>query len=395
MSLMLTEFDGYESPSSVYQEAIDEDGDVFSTLGVNNDKGKIYLTRQLKASELRYWGIWRIGQIMNYINNINDNGEIDDKFTLFGLSEDPDLVAFTTTNDEKYVILEVIKAVVTCKIKQINSFKLHDLNVDKIVGSLKKHTIIHFYPYCESCDHYADVSCNNCGNTDLLTLSVKRGKDPKVICSFCHTELQQDNVRCLMDHRVRIDTWYDGVVVNPQSVLVDLVEKIINKYFADQGFSLEEESFYLQNNILHYSAKKASKVMFKVRELQQFKPVWDRRIPLSRSEELAEVLRLLTEKCSYHSVDACQACQHEKSIRCIMKPFVTFTDHKLHPHHGQEYGDISFTIQMLGMDDAVFVGIAKSYEKKPIKPTDKKAYEMLQQFVYKCRDARVMSWALL
>ncbi|WP_020618906.1 hypothetical protein [Paenibacillus daejeonensis] len=64
-------------------------------------------------------------------------------------------------------------------------------------------------------------------------------------------------------------------------------------------------------------------------------------------------------------------------------------DHKLHPHHGQEYGDISFTIQMLGMDDAVFVGIAKSYEKKPIKPTDKKAYEMLQQFVYKCKDNTV------
>ncbi|BFH67368.1 hypothetical protein J27TS7_16230 [Paenibacillus dendritiformis] len=385
----LTEFDGYDSPSSVYQEAIDEDGDFFSTLGVNNDKGKIYLTRQLKASEMRRWGIWRIGQIMNYINSIQENGEIDDKFESFGLDEDPDLVAFTTTNDEKKVILEVIKAVVTCKVKKIESFKLHDLNVDKIVGSLKKHTIAHFYPYCDSCDHYADITCNHCGNTDLLTVSVKRGQAPKVICSFCYTELQQDNVRCLMDHKVRIDSWYDGVVINPKSTLVELTEKIINKYFPDEGFSHEEESFYLQNNVVQYSSRVASKVMFKVRELQQFKPVWDRRITPKRRDELAEVLSLLTEKCSKHSVDACQACQHEKSVRCIMKPFVTFTDHKLHPHHGQEYGDISFTIQMLGMDDAVFVGIAKSYEKKPIKPTDTKAYEMLQQFVYKCKDTTV------
>ncbi|MFB5762924.1 hypothetical protein [Paenibacillus medicaginis] len=385
----LTEFDGYDSPSSVYQEAIDEDGDFFSTLGVNNDKGKIYLTRQLKASEMRRWGIWRIGQIMNYINSIQDNGEIDEKFESLGLDEDPDLDAFVTSNAEKKVIQEVMKAIVTCKVKKIESFKLHNLNVDKIVGSLKKHTLTHLYPYCEGCDHYADITCNNCGNTDLLTVSVIRGQTPKVVCSFCHTELQQDNVRCLMDHKVRIDSWYDGVIINPKTALVELVEKLTNKYFPDSGFLHEEESFYLLNNVVHYSSKVASKVMFKVRELQQFKPVWNRIITPERREELAEVLSLLTEKCSKHSVDACQACQHEKSIRCIMKPFVTFTDHKLHPHHGQEYGDISFTIQMLGMDDAVFVGIAKSYEKKPIKPTDKKAYEMLQQFVYKCKDTTV------
>ncbi|MFR9710026.1 hypothetical protein ACL02P_24205 [Paenibacillus sp. MB22_1] len=385
----LTEFDGYDSPSSVYQEAIDEDGDFFSTLGVNNDKGKIYLTRQLKASEMRRWGIWRIEQIMNYINSVHDNGEIDEKFESFGLDVDPDLVTFTTTNDERKVILEVIKAVVTCKVKKIESFKLHDLNVHKIVTSLKKHTIARFYPYCESCDHYTDINCNHCGNTDLLTISVKKGQAPKVVCSFCYTELQQDNVRCLMDHKVRIDSWYDGAMINPKSALVELTEKIISKYFPDVAFSHEEESFYLQNNVVHYSSRIASKVMFKVRELEQFKSVWDRRITPKPREELHEVLSLITEKCSYHSVDACQACQHEKSVRCIMKPFVTFTDHKLHPHHGQEFGDISFTIKMLDMDDAVFVGIAKSYEKKPIKPTDKKAYEMLQQFVYKCKDTTV------
>ncbi|RUS44567.1 hypothetical protein [Cohnella sp. AR92] len=383
----LKEFEGYDSPSSVYQEAIDEDGDFFSTLGVNCDKGKIYLTRQLKASEMRRWGIWRIGQIIGHINSIQENGEIDEKFSSFGLEEDPDLTAFATSSDEKKVILEVTKAIVTCKVKKIDSFKLLDLNTDKIVNALKKHTLTRFYPYCEKCDHYSDIVCNHCGNVDLLEISTKRGQAPKVICSFCHNELQQDQVRCLMDHKIRIDTWYDGVLVNPKSTLIALVQKIINKYFPNEGFTQEEEYFYLQNNVVHFSSKVASKVMFKVRELEQFKPVWDRTIAPKRREELGEVLQLLKEKCSKHSVDACQACQHEKSVRCIMKPFVTFTDHTLHPHHGQEFGDISFTIQILGMDDAVFVGIAKSYEKKPINPTNKKAYEMLQQFVYKCKES--------
>jgi hypothetical protein len=385
----LTEYEGYDSPSSVYQEAIDEDGDFFSTLGVNNDKGKIYLTRQLKASEMRRWGIWRIGQIMSHINSIQENGDIDEMFSSYGLDVDPDLTSFTTSNEEKKVILEIIKAIVTCKTKKTASFKMHDLNVDKIVGSMKKYTLTRFHPYCDNCDHYTDITCNYCGNIDLLEISVKKGHAPRVICSFCHNDLQQNNVRCLMDHKIRIDSWYDGVLINPRSTLVELVEKITNRYFPNEGFSHEEESFYLQNNVVHYSSKVATKVMFKVRELQQFKQVWDKKMTPKRREELAEVLKLLTQKCSKHSVDACQSCQLEKSVRCIMKPFVTFTNHSLHPHHGQEFGDISFTIQMLGMDDAVFVGIAKSYEKKPINSTNKKAYEMLQQFVYKCRDASV------
>jgi len=385
----LAEFEGYDSPSSVYQEAIDEDGEFFSTLGVNCDKGKIYLTRQLKASEMRRWGIRRIGQIMHYINSVQDNGEIEEKFQTFGLYLDPDLEAFTTTKDEKQVILEVIKAIITCKVKGIDSFKLHDFSIEKIVYSLKKHSIIHFNPYCEECDNYTDITCNHCGNTDLLTISVKKGQAPKVICTFCQVELQKDNIRCLMDHKVRIDSWYDGALINPKSTLIELTEKIINKYFSDVTFSKESESFYLQNNVVHYSSKVASKIMYKVRELQQFKPVWDRNISPNRREKLHEVLRLLAEKCSKQSLDACQACQHEKSIRCVMKPFITFTDHKLHPHHGLEFGDISFTIQIPNMDDAIFVGIAKSYEEKTIKSTDKKGREILQQFVYKCKDSTV------
>ncbi|MFD2877000.1 hypothetical protein ACFTAO_15065 [Paenibacillus rhizoplanae] len=37
------EYEGYDSPSSVYQEAIDEDGELFSTLGVNCEKGKKFI----------------------------------------------------------------------------------------------------------------------------------------------------------------------------------------------------------------------------------------------------------------------------------------------------------------------------------------------------------------
>ncbi|WP_091175192.1 hypothetical protein [Paenibacillus sp. 1_12] len=74
--------------------------------------------------------------------------------------------------------------------------------------------------------------------------------------------------------------------------------------------------------------------MFKVEELPQFNKLWERKITQARREELTEVMQLLKEKCSKHGQDACHACQNEKSVRCVMKSFVTFTDHKLHVHHG-------------------------------------------------------------
>lgn len=385
----LKEYDGYETPSSVFQEAIDEEGDFSSTLGVNCDKGKIYLTRQLRASQMRTWGLWRIGQIIGHINAIHDNGEIDEMFDSFGLEEDVDLANFAYGKEEKAAIIEVIKAIVTCKQKKVESFRLVNFSPEKLVSALKKHSLVRYSPYCEDCGQYADVTCQSCGRTQLLEITAKKGQAPIVACSFCLERLTEDQVRCLMDHKVRVDSWLDGAVLVPNPSLVEVIQKLINKYFETVGFSNVEESFHIHNNIVHYSGRQATKVLYRVQELEQFKPLWEKKISQTRREELAEVLSLLKEKCSKHSLEGCAACHSEKSVRCVMKSFVTFTDHKLHPHHGQEFGDVAFTIKMLDMDDAVFVGIAKSYEKKPVNSGSDKGREMLQQFVDKCGDTSV------
>ncbi|MBP1937314.1 hypothetical protein [Paenibacillus sediminis] len=386
----LKEYEDYESPSSVFEEAIDEDGEFSSTLGVNCDKGKIYLTRQLRASQMRNWGLWRIGQLIGRINSIYDNGEIDELFESFGLEEDVDLADFAYGKDEKAAIIQVMKAIVTCKKKKIDSFRLTEQIPEKLVSALKKHALLMRYqPYCEDCGHHADVTCQSCGKTQLLEITSRKGKNPVVACSFCLEHLAEDQVRCLMNHKIRVDSWYDGVVLVPKPSLTELLQKLINKYFHTVGFSVTEESFHIHKNTVHYAGRQVTKVVYKIQELEQFKQVCERKITQKRRDELAEVLSLLKEKCSKHSLEGCAACQKEKSVRCVMKSFVTFTDHKLHPHHGQEFGDVAFTIKMLDMDDAVFVGIAKSYEKKPINMSSDKGREMLQQFVDKCGDTSV------
>ncbi|MFD2412681.1 hypothetical protein [Paenibacillus rhizoplanae] len=379
------EYEGYDSPSSVYQEAIDEDGELFSTLGVNCEKGKIYLTRQLKATDMRRWGLWRIGQIMNHMNTIHANGDIEEKFDSFGIADDSEVKTFAYGHDEKKTIVELMKAIVICEKKGIESYKLLNEKPEKLVAALKKHMNLRFRPYCEGCQEHADLVCPSCGKFEIMVLS-RKGQVSTVKCGFCSENLELNQLTCLMSHKVRVNSWYDGVLMYPNKALTSLMQRMIKKYFPEVDFMAEEEQFHFSNNVVHYSANKASRVMYRVEDIPEFEKVWGRRISKQRREELQEVMELLKEKCSKQSSDGCKACQKEHSVRCVMKPFVTFTNHQLHPHHGQEYGDISFNMKMLNMDDAVFVGIAKSYEKKEITSASDKGREMLEQFYGKCTD---------
>lgn len=379
------EYEGYDSPSSVYQEAINEDGELYSTLGVNSEKGKIYLTRQLKASDMRRWGLWRIGQIMNHMNSIHTNGDVDEKFDAFGIVEDNEVKTFAYGQDEKKAIIESMKAIVICKKQGIDSYRLLNEKPERLVAGLKKHMNLRFRPYCDSCQEHADLVCPSCGKFEIMVLS-RRGQVTTVKCGFCSESLELDQLTCLMNHKVRVNSWYDGVLMYPNTALTSLMQRLIKKYFPEVDFMADEEQFHLSNNVVHYSANKSSRVMYRVEDIPEFEKVWGRKISKQRRGELQEVMELLKEKCSKQSSDACKACQKEHSVRCVMKPFVTFTNHQLHPHHGQEFGDISFNMKMLNMDDAVFVGIAKSYEKKEITSASDKGREMLEQFHGKCTD---------
>jgi hypothetical protein len=382
----LKNYEGYQVPNSVYIERIEDE--FFSTLGVNCSKGKIYLTRQLKASQMRNWGLWRIKQIMSYIHGVYENDDIDALFTTIGIEGDEELKHFASTKEERDAILALLKAVIKCKKKRVKSFKLLEYNAESLFKALKKHTTAIFEPYCDECNHYTEVVCQCCGHSEITQLQVKK-REPVVYCPFCHEQMNLTNLECIEGHKIKVSSWYDGVLFKPLSNLSELIANLINKYFKDVGFSLSEEYFYIQNNELHYSDTTATKVMYNITEIDQFRNVWDRNITEKRREELKEVFKIITEKCSRHSNEACRACQDEKSILCIMKPFVTFTNHQLHPHHGQEFGDVSFNIDLPGLEGATFVGIAKSYDKTTVTTSSKLGREMLEQFVSKCIDERV------
>lgn len=381
----LKNYEGYSAPNTIYQEKIDDEN--FTTLGVNCSKGKIYLTKQLKASQMRNWGLCRIKQVMSYIQGVYDNDDVDALFETIGLESDEDLKRFVSTNEDRNAILIILKALIKCKKKGIKSYNLLNYNTETLHKIFKKYATIIFTPYCDECNQYMEVSCKCCGYSEITQLSIKK-TEAVVFCTFCFEQMDIKNLECTEGHRLNVSSWYEGISIRPLSNLLELISNLANKYFKDVGFNLNEEYFYIQNNEFIYSATTATKVMYDITEIPQFKDVWNRNMTEEKRENLKEVLRLIKEKCSNHSTEGCRACQDEKSIKCIMKPFVTFTNHELHPHEGHEFGDVSFEIDLPGIKGGVFVGIAKSYDKKTVTLGSDLGREMLEQFLSKCVDNR-------
>jgi hypothetical protein len=383
----LKRYDGYTVPSSLYEEEIEDN--FYSTLGVNRNKGKIYLSRQLKASQLQTWGLKRIEQIINYINYILELDDTDEIFETVDIENDAELKLFASKKEERRMILAIIKGIVSCKKTAQSNYYLDGLTTENIIKNLKKHILIEFHPYCDKCENYTRVTCPKCGSSNVNYIKINKDS-AQVMCNACYESVPVNKIKCLSNHDIKISSVYDGALIKPHTNLVELIKKLIDKYFPKLGFNLNSEYFYLQNNELNYSNRIATKVMFKVSELEQFKMIWEREISKSRKQKLEEILKILKEKCSKHSTEACIACQAEKSILCIMKPFITFTDHELHPHHGHEFGDVSFKIQIpqINLTDGRFVGMAKRYEDGIVFASKPLGREMIQQFVAKCQDTK-------
>lgn len=391
MGSIMEKMKGYEeygSARSTYQEEVEED--TFSSLGINLNKGKIYLTRQLKASTLRRWGLQRIKQLTGYMKGIYEKGTLDEQFEVLGLNDDETLKDFTHTNEERAAILSILKTIMRCKQNEERSMSVIEYNVENLYKVLRKHTTAIFKPFCGECQHYNEIVCPSCGKAEVVTIQKKGELEGS--CGYCHESVALSLLTCTEGHRVKVTSYYDGMQMIPQMNLNELLNQLAEKYFRIRLQLGEKTNFYLIGNTVYVTkTTTSSKVMYHISDIRSFKPVWDRTLTDERKAEVTEILQLLKEKCSNHSVEGCRKCQSEKSLLCIMKPFATFTDHKLHPHHGQEFGDVSFTMELenLGISDAVFVGMAKSYEEGTITQSHRLGREMIQQFIAKCIDDRV------
>lgn len=79
-------YESYDITNTQYSEEID--GDTVGTLGVNCNKGKFYLSKNLSSTQFRNWSVRRISDIIGYFQNVNETSiEAVTGFNMFSSSD--------------------------------------------------------------------------------------------------------------------------------------------------------------------------------------------------------------------------------------------------------------------------------------------------------------------
>lgn len=341
--------------------------DVISTLGINCNKGKIYLTKNLTATQFREWSINRITDIMNYINN-NDNCINRDIF------ESKNILSSTNYTSKKKIILEdICYGIFKCLKEHKSSI---ELNIDALTlfDLLQDKFYYRFYGYCDKCESETLLFCYDCNSYDLT----KKGN--KIYCSYCEKEIEK--FCCDEGHYIGNVELSQVINIFPK---LEFLEEINGILFGNFKYRIDG-SFIIQNNILMIQ-KLPDSGLIRCEDVEEFNEILN--INNLDYSSLIDQFKNIKEKCKMSSNQNCAYCLENKT-KCLMKMFSIFEGYRPSPHHGHEFGDVNFKITYKNGEINNLVGIIKSSpQSKVLNLHSTASREMIQQIITMCRDRRV------
>ena len=355
----------YDMSNTFLDEQLDDN--TKSTLGINCNAGKIYLTRNVSATQFRNWSIDSINKITDYLNDIQNCGELE-------IFQSKNILANTNYNKESKKIVEKICYNIFSSINSgETSFIISD-NISYIYEKLKNKFYISLFGFCEVCEEETKLYCTKCNSSNLKIIR------DSVVCLDCGEELKC----CFCDegHNIYINDILKLLKLLPTK---EFIYEINNILYTNFNIRLEG-TFIIENNHLNVH-KNLNGQIFDVSLIEDFKPVLE--VKVDNIKEMLNKFDKIKEKCKKCSNDNCSMCDKTDDL-CIMKLFVGFGDYRPSPHQGQEFGDVNFKITYKDGKKYNFVGIAKSKTKSGIlNLSDKESREMIQQIVTMSRDKRV------
>ena len=353
------QLESYATTSETLEITVD---DVINTLGINNSKGKIHLSKNMTATSFRKWSITTIREIIKQITNNETEFEF---FKAKNIMNNNRWVNYTA--EQKRVIEEIIYKI-TCflKNKKYNPIIQTKLDYSKI----SKIFLNKIFVECKECnDMYCVPKCS-CGSYD-----VRMTINQTIICSNCGNTL--NNLECEEGHKVNINNFDNiNVFLIPNSQLyIDIIS------FLYEEFEMQFDGvFYVINGNLQI-LNKSNGCLIKVEDIKEFEEVSRIVIDKTEKEKLYKKLKKINEKCTTSTKENCNNCDNTKM--CILKLFTTFEGYRPGPHHGHEFGDINFKVTYKN-EKIEFVGIAKS--NCNLTRSCKEAREMLQQILVASQD---------
>ena len=353
------QLESYATTSETLEITVD---DVINTLGINNSKGKIHLSKNMTATSFRKWSITTIREIIKQITNNETEFEF---FKAKNIKNNNRWINYTA--EQKRVIEEIIYKI-TCflKNKKYNPIIQTKLDYSKI----SKIFLNKIFVECKECnDMYCVPKCS-CGSYD-----VRMTINQTIICSNCGNTL--NNLECEEGHKVNINNFDNiNVFLIPNSQLyIDIIS------FLYEEFEMQFDGvFYVINGNLQI-LNKSNGCLIKVEDIKEFEEVSRIVIDKTEKEKLYKKLKRINEKCTTSTKENCNNCDNTKM--CILKLFTTFEGYRPGPHHGHEFGDINFKVTYKN-EKIEFVGIAKS--NCNLTRSSKEAREMLQQILVASQD---------
>ncbi len=355
----------YDMSNTFLDEQLDDN--TKSTLGINCKAGKIYLTKNVNATQFRKWSINSINKITSYLNNIQNCNEAE-------IFESRNILANTKYNKDVKNILENICYNIFLSISTgETSFIIKD-NIIDINEKLDKKFYLSLFGFCDICGEETKMYCTQCNSSNLKVIK------NKIICLDCG-----ENATCFLcdeGHTVYFNDIYKLMKLIPTREFVDEINNLLFVNFntrLDGTFVIEDNHLNIHQNL--------SGQIFDYSLIEEFKPILG--VNVENVKDVLNKFNNIKEKCKKCNNYNCSICENTSDV-CIMKLFVGFGDYRPSPHQGQEFGDVNFKITYADGKNYNFVGIAKSKPKSGIlNLSDKGSREMIQQILSMSRDKRV------
>lgn len=368
----------YDITASFYNEEIEEN--LSSTLGINCNQGKIYLTKNMNATVFRSWSVRRIKDIINYLKQ--SESIID--FDIFRAKNIMDNEIWDGyTKNQKSIIEHIAYRIYLHKQCKNDVF---NINID--IGEMNSVVRKYFYSKlsfnCDKCDELAIAFCYECGSSNISF--TKSGHS--LICSDCGD--QQNNtftVQCEEGHVNTFTSIQDLLILFPSYELLSKLSLVFYHNFGIE-FNISRESFYIQGNNIIFLKQNYGKYLYP-EDIKELQDVTSIAIHKDEYDKLISEYDKIKEKCKSADNYKCNRCLLSDNDICIMKLFSNYKGYRPSPHQSMEFGDVNFNVTIQG-EEFELVGIAKSRIRKQevLNLSDAASKDMLQQFLSKTHDRR-------
>ncbi len=374
-------YEDYDITNSQYIETIDEN--TTGTLGVNCNKGKMYLSKSLTASQFRAWSIRRIDNIISFYQNVTDvTLETISGYNMFSSS-----VWGSVSKKAIPYLNEIAYALINCKKSNLESYPI-SFDIYKAYLELSNFFVDKVRLSCDNCEDESIPSCSICGCTHF---NITKRLPAKIMCENCgNSQTDSFSFDCENGHTNTINNINEVIELIVKDDFFDRLTATIRLYCTDIFFE-KGEFFSLSGGVLSMH-RSPDYEKLKPSEIDEFAPIVNRELTHT-TDVLNNRLKTLKEKCAKTSNDKCANCKYQEvnssdEIGCMLKLFETFEEYTPQPHQGHEFGDVSMLVGLHGRN-VTFLGAAKAMAN-PSKVTKSSPIgrELIQQIIDAFNDSR-------